>query len=733
MRILLLFALAAQAALPCDLTQCEARHGLTARGSDQGVELRWGGEGGSELRATLAIEHGRPVVRDLAARSAAGEWKLLGSGLAPEFHITAGRRRISNQQLNPLRALGVDLTDEVIEKEKWKVFWDAPLEIPGLEGVNTDLPRSGSEIIEAHAEFASTGCSVRTEGARLEVEFDGVTLGPFSGKLRYTVYRGSNLLRQEIIASTELPSTAYQYRGGLSGLSIPDAERVVWRDVARAEQRYLFGSANHDDPVPLRARNRMAMVDFREGGSLAYFPPPHKFFWAREIEKNLGYVYYRKDSDEQFSIGVRQGEHEEQYSAYGVTDEIWERRARQANRFARGNFALYNAPPGSEQRMAVYFYLSADDASATRESVLRYTHGDRYKALPGYQVAVSHFHTHFNEYVNDRGSLDARPSWVPAFRGLGINIAMMSDFHGDGHAKDPGELRLADQRTYFEACRRHSDRDFLLMPGEEPNAYFGGHYTTVFPKPVFWTHVQPAGQAFEENMGDYGKVYHIGTAAEELRMLEQEGGLVWQAHPRTKGSTYYPDVIKDTPQFKSDRYLGGAFQSMPVDLSEARICETRCFDLLDDMNNWAGPKYLLAEGDTYNKFPEDEIYPHLMVNYVRLEKLPRFDEDWSPILEAIRDGDYFVTSGEVLIPEFEVVDGAVETQIEWTYPLDFVEVVWGNGQTTDRKIVQTVDEGPFGNKRFRIPFERTGKKWVRVAAWDSAGNGAAAQPIHLDK
>jgi hypothetical protein len=149
------------------------------------------------------------------------------------------------------------------------------------------------------------------------------------------------------------------------------------------------------------------------------------------------------------------------------------------------------------------------------------------------------------------------------------------------------------------------------------------------------------------------------------------------------------------------------------------------------MNNWSGPKYLVSEGDTYNKFPDDEIYPHLMVNYIRLERLPAFDQEWTPITRAIRDGDFFVTSGEVLIPEFEVTDGAVEAEIEWTYPLDFVEVVWGDGETTDRTIVSTADQEPFGRKRFHIPFDGNGKKWVRVAAWDSAGNGAAAQPIHL--
>jgi len=36
-----------------------------------------------------------------------------------------------------------------------------------------------------------------------------------------------------------------------------------------------------------------------------------------------------------------------------------------------------------------------------------------------------------------------------------------------------------------------------------------------------------------------------------------------------------------------------------------------------------------------------------------------------------------------------------------------------------------------GSHHFRIPFDATGKKWVRFAAWDSAGNGALAQPLHL--
>ena len=82
----------------------------------------------------------------------------------------------------------------------------------------------------------------------------------------------------------------------------------------------------------------------------------------------------------------------------------------------------------------------------------------------------------------------------------------------------------------------------------------------------------------------------MGSAADELEMLKAENGLVWQAHPRTKGSSGYPDATRETEHFRSDRFLGGAFQSLPVDLSESRLCEVRCLGTLDDMNNWAGPE-----------------------------------------------------------------------------------------------------------------------------------------------
>jgi len=485
---------------------------------------------------------------------------------------------------------------------------------------------------------------------------------------------------------------------------------VTWRDAGGNAQKYGFGGTPNHDPVPLVARNRLVVAE-GGAGSIAVFPPPHQFFFAREIEVNNGFVWYRKDAEGAFSLGVRQGDNA------GGYEPVWIERV----------YALYNAPPGTWQRMAAYFYLSAANAAATRDAVLEYTHGDRFLPLAGYQVMATHFHTAFTKELTTGGSLDAMPPWISAIRALGVNIVMLDDFHGDGHPEDNGRLRLEDLRNYYEACRRHSDRDFLILPGEEANVYFGGHYNLLFPKPVYWTHGRAAGAGFLE-----GGVYHPTNAAEMYDMVRREGALVWQTHPRTKGSTDYPDRIRERDYFRSDRWLGAGFKAMPVDLSETRLCEKRCFGTLDDMNNWDGPKYLVGEVDTYKKFPDYDLYGDFNVNYVKLDALPPAS-DWTPVNRALRAGDFFVSTGEVLIRNFRADAAGVAADIDWTFPLEFVEVVWGDGDRIDRKVIRTPEAQAFGTRRFEIPVDLSKQKWVRVAAWDTAVNGAFTQPVELKK
>ncbi|MGH9469633.1 MAG: hypothetical protein ACRD1N_04730 [Terriglobia bacterium] len=729
--------LAAGQALNCNLQDYKPAEGLAAEVHGAALDVTWQGERNEKLRADFTLRGGTPVIRELAARQPGGGWIVLGQNLIPEFHVTSGLRRLAQAQAHSLEHLYGALTPALIDANRWNAFWDAPLSVPWTPGHtdrSTDMPRKPEEIHRAWASYHAQGCGVKTEGARLEISFPGVQMGIFSGRLQFTVYRGSNLLRQEVIAETQLPWVAYKYSAGLKGFSTENDRRVVWRDTARAWQEYDFGGAVNTDSVGLRARNRLAIVD-AGAGSLAFFPPPHKFFFARENEVNLGYVYYRKDGDTSFAVGVHQPDHGEGYPPYGVTQPVWERRVRES-RNQTGNFALYNAPPGTWQRMVVYFYLSPEGTRATQRAVMAYTHNDTFKPLPGFKVFVSHFHLHFNEMLSDRGTIDYRPPWVQVFRALGVNIINLADFHSDSHPNDPGPLRLKEQKVYFEGSQLFSDHNFLIIPGEEPNVFLGGHYIMLLPRPVFWTHAvpRPADQSFIENSPQYGKVYHVGSAADVVELLEREQGVVWQAHPRTKSSAGYPDAIRHKDYFLSNRFIGGSWESLPVDLSEKRLCEKRCFGLLDDMSNWAPqPKYIIAEGDTYQKYPSDETYPQLAVNYLRLDRVPAFNEGWSSVVQALQSGNFFVTTGEVLFHNWGVEGSGPHrvyaASVEWTFPLDFAELVWGDGHSTHSQIIAADTLPPFGNHEFRIPFSAADKKWVRFAVWDSAGDGAFTEPV----
>jgi hypothetical protein len=723
--------------LACDLAQYKAAQGLTAAVEQDLLVLSWNGQAGAELRARYAIDGSQPVIRDLSIRKAGGQWKTLGRNLVPEYRVTSGVRRMSEQQAQPLRDAHVELTPDVIDKNRWYAFWDAPLVMPEgpemreLQARRTRQapaaarvlgpPRTPEEIRRARASFNASSCSVKTDGASLEVTFPGLSMGIFSGSLRFTAYRGTNLLRMDAIARTSEPWVAYKYEAGLRGFATDLTPRVTWHDTGGHPQRYAFGGVTNDTIVPLKAANRVLIAE-GPGGSLAAFPPPHTFFFTREVDTNLGYVWYRKDADGRFAIGIRQADREEnpQYVE---------------------NFALFNAPPGTWQHMGAYFFASVDSGEPARQAALAFTHGDAFKPLPGYKTMVNHFHLRFTERVRASGSFDTPMQDLAAMKALGLNIVGLSDFHGDMHPTDPGPMRFKDQQDYGEASRRASDKDFLVTPWEEPSAYFGGHYNILFPKNVYWSKVRRPGQPFEESDPVYGKVYHAGSAEDVQKMLDAEGAYWYHAHPRTKGTTGYPDLIFDKAWTKNDRYLGVAFKpGMGMDLSDQRLCERRCFDAADTMNNlYAGsgllPKYIIADIDTYQKGPEDDLYPNFPVNYLKLETVPGPDDGWSPILKALRRGDFFVTTGEILIPRYRVEGTGsrrtIAADVEWTFPLSFVEVVWGDGKKIDRQIVPATDLGPFGTKHFSIPFDATGKAWVRFAVWDSAGNGAFVQPVWL--
>jgi hypothetical protein len=786
--------------LTCDLTQYKSSTGLIAALDGNLLTVSWSGQARSQLRARFAIEGGTPMVRDLSVRRGGGPWATLGQNLTPEYRVTTGVRRMSNDQANALSSLGIDVTQKVIDTHRWYAFWDAPFSIPGYtaspargrgaasqgaaaaapaqappapvlgrggtiaeqvaaiqagergrRGYNPSpnppgftggrgfgLPRTPSEIRRGVSTFAATSCAVKTDGSSLAVTFPGMTLGIFDGSLRFTVYRGTNLMQMDAIARTSEPWVAYKYDAGLKGFSTSTMPRVVWRDTGGNPQQHQFGGPRAIGLSGVRAANRVLVAEGPRG-SVATFPPPHTFFFAREVDVNLGYVFYRNDGGGTYSIGVTMPE------AESDTFPQYEQ-----------NYALYNAPPGTWQKMSLFFYAAPDPAEPTRQAALAFTHNDVFKAVPGYKTFVNHFHLRVVDRMR-AGGFDTPLQDLMAMKAIGLNVIGLSDFHADSLAAgDYGPARFRDQRDYAEVARRLSDKDFLVLPWEEPSVAFGGHYNIMWPKNVFWSKTnrmggrgggqgQPSTAAamlpFTENDPTFGKVYHTGNAEAMQQLLDAEGGYWYHAHPRTKSTAGFPDATWGTKYLKSDRYLGVAFKpGMGQDNSEPTMCAWRCFDTVDTMNNMnaglgIGPKFLIADIDTYRKSPEDDLYPNFPVNYLRMDTVPEPGEDWSPVLKAMRDGNFFVTTGEILIANYEVTGTGnrrtITADAEWTFPLAFMEVVTGDGKTVSRQVISATDLEAFGTKRLAIPFEATGKTWVRFAMWDIAGNGAFTQPRWL--
>jgi hypothetical protein len=791
--------------LSVDLSAYRPLPGLTAAAADNAITLAWTGDGGDQLRMQLDVENGAPAIEDLALAHAGGAWTTIASHAAPEFRVVSGMRRVTNQQLDPLAGLGIPITQAVIDRIKWNAFWDAPLNVPGGDPAHNNctppqggvldqpgLPRRPDEIVRASAVYHAVNGAVRTNGARLEVSFPGVALGVFTGRLQFTVYRGTNLIRQEVIATTDRPSVAYKYEAGLAGLAEQPASRVLWRGLTNLWQETRLGGSPNSAPVVVKASNRI--IGAQSGaGSIAAFPPPHNFFWARETDYNLGYDWYRKDANGTFAIGVREADSEESPADEGRGTED-----------RHQNFALRSARPGTWQRMPVYLYVGAAPVETTIAGAAAFTRDDHFKALPGYQVMATHFHMGLVARARHAGGLDARvpdlevlraagitivapidggggfvpsqslggdpayggddPKWLQWTRGLGAAAddptgarAVASGRStagrgggagragGRGAARGPADIYRA-QADYYETARLQSDRDFVVMPNTEMirgdvTRALGGHTDVFFSHPVFWSQGRTAGQPLVEADPTYGKVYHVGTPADMMEMAHRENLILYMPHPDTKGSTGFPEAIKDTAHFRDPNYRGIGFRwGMGLDGSEIRLCEYRCLPLLDDMNNWVAdlptpPKYIQATSEIYQQSYGDDVYANNPVNYVHLAALPP-PGNWTPIVDAMMHGDYVVTSGEVLISGYRVRgSGAARTvvaDVEWTFPLEFAEIVWGDGHQTGRQVIPATEWPAFGRHHFELPFDATGKKWVRFAVWDSAGNGAMVQPVKLD-
>lgn len=613
--------------------------------------------------------------------------KEIALGLDPVFILTVGKR-------------------DLVSQNGWNIFFDK-------------VPLKPHESYVVH--FEKDSASVRTEGAHTIIRISKMYATSFSGALEITLYNGSPLLNVAAVMSTNIDSTAILYDAGLINRN-KIWSAVSWSDTKKQMQ---YATPKEKDTARNLEVKYRAVVGENNEGSLAVFPAPHQYFYPLDEAFNLKFVWYGNHYRKMvngFGIGIRQ-------------------KLEGDNRFV----PWFNAPPGTQQRMNFFCWLSIDKAAVALNEVKKFTHDDAYVPLPGYKTMCSHFHNEFIMHVVLAGKpIPGNPDFVKVFKNTGINIVHLAEFHYTAHPKGPDSNRLNELHALFAQCKRLSDKNFLLLPGEEPNEFFGGHWLVFFPNPVYWIMSRKPDMPFVTNNSKYGKVYRVSDKEEMLKLLQLENGLAWTAHARTKGSVGFPDDYKNEPFFKSDHFMGAAWKAMPADLSQPRLGK-RVLDLMDDMNNWGDKKHVIGEADLFSIEPENEMYAHLNVNYLQLDKLPNYKDGWLPILDAMKNGKFFTTTGEVLLPVFKVngktsnqtimldesANATIQLKIAWTFPLNFAEIISGDGKNVYRDRINLDTTKAFDRQNFTFHTILKNRKWVRVEVWDVAANGAFTQSVWL--
>ena len=658
-------------------------------------------------------------------------------GLVLQWNAPEGRAYIDlqfiprrgNSAAAPLiRELGINGESIIEEVDPNYLFWigDRDLELrDGWEIFFDRVPTRPYSVEKGY--LIPESVNVSTEGGRATIEIEGLSSTNFAGSLAFILYHDSPFVHMEARVSTERPATAFLYHVGLAK---PETEghHVEWFDAH---------DNPHIDPI-LNSTASVYKTRYRSlalsntNGSLVISPFPHQYLYPLDFADNYGYNWAGAeylDMIDGFAFGVRQ-------------PPMGDRRF----------VPWVNAQPSSVQKLGVLLFLSEQSGLDNLEIVKRYTRSDSFKALEGYKTLSSHYHhEHSMDFINMQQEQNTigipagleDPDFVNFFKRMGVDMVHMAEFH---FGRTPGtetDQRLAELKVMHDEFARLSGDDFLLIPGEEPNVHLNSHWLSMFPKPVYWVLNQNQGQPFVQDIPGYGTVYHVGSADDVLNLLEQEDGLAWTAHPRVKGSTGFPDGYNDQDFFLSEHFLGGAWKAMPADYSREML-GWRVLDLEDDMANWGARKYILGEVDIFKIYEDYELFGTMNINYLRLDKIPDYEDGWQPVVDALANGKFFVTTGEVLIVDFSVEgmesgetinkneSAKLIADLEWTYPLSYMEIISGDGTTIYRDRIDLSHTTEFNSETIDRNVDLSNRSWVRIEVWDIARNGAFTQPVWIE-
>ncbi len=249
-------------------------------------------EGSTEL--TLNVSGQGALVRSIAVAPGKGKPVVVLRDVDPVTVLSVGQRDLK-------------------KRGGWTIFFDRTSRKPSESGPLTLKLKSAI---------------VRSVGRRCIVELDRLEGQSFSGKLRFTLYAGCDLIHLQAVVQTKKDARALLYHSGLT--CDPADKAVSWIGLDDKVHRV---EATAQPAVPEKVRNRTIALE-TQAGALAVFPPPHRYFYPLDEAYNLGFTWWGNDFMDHvsgFGIGVRQ-------DLQG--DGRW--------------VPWFNAPPGTKQELGVF-------------------------------------------------------------------------------------------------------------------------------------------------------------------------------------------------------------------------------------------------------------------------------------------------------------------------------------------------------------------------------------------
>ena len=235
------------------------------------IQVSWPLDAVRRGRLTFDLTRDQPLIHTAAVSPRdSAPFRTIAMGLDPVVLVRVGKRDLD-------------------KRGGWTIFFDR-------------MQRKPSELFRAKIERKRA--VVTSNARRATLTIGDVSAGPFHGQLRWTFYADNPFFLQEAVLKTERDGTAYLYDTGLvCRKTLPT--RMSWRDSFGPLKAEPADSTRQ--PRHLAVRGRAIAAQFK-GGSIALFPPPHRYFYPLDFSSNLKNIWMGPNYDKQpfpFGFGIR--------------------------------------------------------------------------------------------------------------------------------------------------------------------------------------------------------------------------------------------------------------------------------------------------------------------------------------------------------------------------------------------------------------------------------------------